>query len=44
MPVKLQSGKWITPKSEWQNLKNLTSLDVDRNFYISVKNISEQSR
>jgi aminopeptidase N len=44
MPVKLQSGKWITPKSEWQNLKNLTSLNVDRNFYISVKNISEQSQ
>lgn len=44
MPVKLQTGKWIKPKSEWQNLKNLTSLDVDRNFYISVKNVTIQSQ
>ena len=44
MPVKLQSAKWIKPKSDWQSLKNVTSLDVDRNFYISVKNVTIQSQ
>jgi len=44
MPVKLQSGNWIKPKNEWQRIKNLTSLDVDRNFYISVKNVSTQAQ
>lgn len=42
MPVKLQSGNWIKPKSKWQRLKNLTTLVADRNFYISVKNVTVQ--
>lgn len=40
MPVKLSTGEWITPTTEWKKLKEGTTkqnLKVDPNFYIKVK-------
>ncbi|QLH33898.1 MAG: M1 family metallopeptidase [Cyclobacteriaceae bacterium] len=42
MPVKLQSGGWIKPTTDWQRLKGKhTHLEADRNFYIVVNDVSE---
>ncbi|MDB5206515.1 MAG: family metallopeptidase [Flavisolibacter sp.] len=41
MTVKLITGQWITPTTEWQTIKINTGDDflVDKNFYISVKKL-----
>jgi hypothetical protein len=41
MPVRLTIGKWILPSSSWQTLKLAAkeNFAVDKNFYITVKNI-----
>lgn len=44
MPVKLAgSGKWIFPTIEWKKEKiedkDLKKFEIDRNFYITIKNI-----
>jgi aminopeptidase N len=41
MAVKLQSGTWIKPTTEWQRLKTKEkTLNVDRNFYILTANLT----
>jgi len=41
MPVKLTNGQWINPTTTEQKIKvdgvNFTNIDVDKNFYITVK-------
>ena len=37
MPVRLTNGKWIHPTETFKQLKGETSLQVDPNFYITVK-------
>lgn len=43
MPVRLaNSNEWLTPTTKWQqmNLKNTKdSLEIDRNFYVTIKRI-----
>ncbi|MCW5909497.1 MAG: M1 family metallopeptidase [Cyclobacteriaceae bacterium] len=45
MAVKLQSGKWIKPTTEWQRLPGKqVSLEPDRNFYIEVSDVTVRKR
>jgi aminopeptidase N len=41
MKVKLaNNGGWIAPSEQWKKAKGTASLQVDRNFYIEVKDIT----
>lgn len=39
MPVRLTNGNWISPVEKFKTLKGQTSLEVNPNFYISVKKV-----
>jgi hypothetical protein len=41
MPLKLITGEWLTPTSQWQAIKLGTGKNfvVDKNFYINFKKV-----
>jgi aminopeptidase N len=37
MPVKLSTGEWINPTTEWKKMTSKQNISIDPNFYIKVK-------